>query len=840
MKDLKKFSLLFSLLLCIGIEKAMAQCSVVDPITTTNYCANQTAAWSITNSSPSNTAYNWYQYNAGAYQKNGTGDYYETAQTFPNGYGTVNTYYYEKEIHQAPAPALPGTLPPVGGNSAGPLVLNYTSSTEFVLNYLVVAIHANWTGSTSTYAVKVSANGQFSQWFTFKYSSSSVVAISGNTVYVKVPVFLSPTQLGLPVPTGNSAISVSSCSASDPCPSGAVAVDGFEYFPTATSGLSGSYPLGSTMNLNYTSSVQNVWGNNSHPGIFAVDVTTKCGKTLVTAVQETDNSKCCTPVASYSTVTSNRGTNIFDTIFPAGVTLTAAGNSAALYYIWYKDGVAMGAAYQGIGKTSISISDYGIYTVKVVQSAAFVNRAVCYKTTPFEAQKRQLFAVANPKTICLGSPANLVAKGATANILWSTATSAPITNANSQVASTTPPAVGKYLFTVQADVPIGNLVVNGDFEKGNTGFSSTYLFKDASTATNPTPAEQFSEEGYPTRKILNLGNGAYTINDYVFWPGWNSWKNCKGRGGIGKFLYTDAATTAGSYIWEQTVNVVAGKTYEFSAWVANIDTNAVTNPSGNPLPQANIFINGNPLFTPYIPISSTTCLWQKISQTWTATTTGPISLRVDEISKVNNGNDFAIDDITFGTPGTQTDTVSVTVQACALPVVFLSYGITRVTEGIKLDWKTVSEYNAMLFVVQRSDDEGKTFHDVGIVPAKQSLQGASYTFVDEAGAEDIVYYRIKEIDFDGKNMYSNLLEYQPGFDDPIAVFPNPSTSSFNIITANKGIVKIDIYDVSGRFIGSVENNQSSVISFGKELEPGLYVLDIHNISGNSHYKIFKQ
>jgi hypothetical protein len=175
----------------------------------------------------------------------------------------------------------------------------------------------------------------------------------------------------------------------------------------------------------------------------------------------------------------------------------------------------MGASYQGVGKTTISITDYGIYTVKVVQNATFVNRAVCYKTTPFEAQKRQLFAVANPKIICLGSPASLVAKGATANILWTTATSAPITNANTQVASTIPPAVGKYLYTVQADVPIGNLVVNGDFEKGNTGFSSTYLYKAASTATTPTTAEQYSEEGYPTRKILNLGNGAYTINDYV-------------------------------------------------------------------------------------------------------------------------------------------------------------------------------------------------------------------------------------------------------------------------------------------------------------------------------------
>jgi hypothetical protein len=819
-----------------------AQCGTTDPIATTNYCVDQTAAWDITNSSPSNTSYHWYRYDAGtaSYQKAGVGDHYETAQTFPNGYGVVNTYYYEKEIRKTPAPVLPATPPPAGGNTGGPMILNYSSTSDFTLNYVTVAITAYDLGNTGTFGLKVSANGQYSQWFTFKYSSTSVVAVSGNTVYVRVPVFQSASQLGLPISAGNSTISVSTCSGADPCPTGVNAVNGFTYIPTATSGMSGTYPLGPEMNLNYTSSIQNVWGANVYPGIFNVDVTTRCGKTQVSAIQETDNTKCCTPVASYSTITSSTGTNIMDTIFPSGVTLTAAGNNPGLYYAWYKDGVPMGASYQGVGLTTIPVSDYGIYSVKVVQNASYVNRAVCYKMTPFEAQKRQLFAIANPQTICLGDEADLVAKGATAHVSWTTATAAPITNANNQVASTKPAALGKYLYTVEAEVPVGNLVVNGDFEKGNVGFASTYLYRDPSTATEPEVEDQYSMEGYPTRKIMNLGNGAYTINDYVFWPGWNSWKPCRGRGGIGKFLYTDAATTAGSYVWEQTVNVVAGKTYEFSAWITNIDTNAVINPSNNPLPQANIYIDGMPLFSPYIPINATTCLWQKISQTWTATTTGPITLRVDEVSKENNGNDFAIDDITFGTPGTQTDTVSVLVENCVLPVVFLSYGVTKVSEGARIDWRTAMEHNAALFIVQRSPDGGKTFYDLGIVPAQQSITGASYSFIDETAVSDIVYYRIKEVDVDGKSMYSNWFEYQPDADDRIDIFPNPSAASFQIVTANKQISEIRIYDMSGRLAESLTSDNTPVLSFGKNLSPGIYLVSVYTAAGIKHYKVSKQ
>ncbi len=841
MNVLRNLLTILLLVLITGKGKLLAQCGVTDPIQTTDYCPDQTAAWSITNSSPSNTVYNWYRYDAGSssYQHTGAGDYYETAQLFPNGYGTVNTYYYEKEIRQPSGPALSSPTPPVGANLTGPLNLSYSSSTDFILNYVTVGINANWLGSTSTYALKVSANSQYSQWFTFQYTSSSVVAISGSTIFVRVPVFLSASQLGVPVPAGNSTISVSTCSAGDPCPPGAIAVDGLSYFPASTSGISGTYPLGAGTTLNYASSILNIWGNDSYPGIFDVDITTRCGKTLVTAVQETDPTKCCTPVTSFSTITSSTGSNIFDTIFPSGTTLTASGNSPGLYYAWYKDGVAMGPSYQGTGMTSIPVSDYGIYSVKVVESPAYANRAVCYKMTPFEAQKRQLFAVANPQTICLGDAADLVAKGATANVTWSTATSAPITNANSQVASTTPAALGQYLYTVQAEVPIGNLVVNGDFEKGNTGFSSTYQFKNPATATPLTPSQQHAE-GYPDRNMLDLGNGSYTINDYVFWPGWNSWKECRGRGGIGNFLYTDAATTAGSYIWEQTVNVEAGKTYEFSAWITNIDTNAMTNPSGNPLPHANIFINGTPLFSPYIPISATTCLWQKISQTWTATTSGPVTLRVDEISKVNNGNDFAIDDISFGTPGYQTDTVSVIVESCVLPVVFISYGVRKLPEGLLVNWRTASEYNASQFIIQRSYDGGKTFSDIGIVPAQKSATGASYSFIDENPGGTIVYYRLKEVDMDGQRMYSNWFEYQTDADNRIEIYPNPSVSSFQLIAADRSIGAIRIYDMSGRLISSVIPENESLISFGQELSPGIYLVAVHTSGSVQHYKILKQ
>jgi len=62
----------------------------------------------------------------------------------------------------------------------------------------------------------------------------------------------------------------------------------------------------------------------------------------------------------------------------------------------------------------------------------------------------------------------------------------------------------------------------------------------------------------------------------------------------------------------------------------------------------------------------------------------------------------------------------------------------------------------------------------------------------------------------------------------ISVFPNPTTSSFNVrvVTAGKEVIMARIYDIQGRFIKSVIINPYETINIGSELKAGTYMVEV--------------
>jgi hypothetical protein len=64
------------------------------------------------------------------------------------------------------------------------------------------------------------------------------------------------------------------------------------------------------------------------------------------------------------------------------------------------------------------------------------------------------------------------------------------------------------------------------------------------------------------------------------------------------------------------------------------------------------------------------------------------------------------------------------------------------------------------------------------------------------------------------------------------IFPNPSTSSFNLVVSNenniesKDILSVQIIDIQGRVIKKFETNQIGKINFGNDLNAGSYIVEI--------------
>jgi GTPase SAR1 family protein len=326
------------------------------------------------------------------------------------------------------------------------------------------------------------------------------------------------------------------------------------------------------------------------------------------------------------------------------MTLTANGLPSTHYYEWYKNGVLVSGS-GGVGKTTLNINSLGNYTVRAVINQTDATKYSCYKETAISIQERVLYAQASKVNACIGETITLTAKGATGNVTWSPATNLNVTNTAKVIA--TPTAVGSLTYNVTAEVPLGNAVINGEFENGNTGFSSNLTYV--------APTVNLNQNQYSVRKSVNPQGGL--------------WKECPDHTtGSGNLFYTDGPTSIGASVWKQTISVQPNTNYTFSAWVAN--TYASSDPS-DPSYTVNatnarfqLQANGQALLATPFAISGKTCKWENVKSVWNSGNNTSITIAVLDMNADGYGNDFALDDITFGAPGTQTDKVTLNVTDC--------------------------------------------------------------------------------------------------------------------------------------------------------------------------------
>ena len=125
----------------------------------------------------------------------------------------------------------------------------------------------------------------------------------------------------------------------------------------------------------------------------------------------------------------------------------------------------------------------------------------------------------------------------------------------------------------------------------------------------------------------------------------------------------------------------------------------------------------------------------------------------------------------------------ITVSAPA-PVELSSFDANSKDCGsVELSWTTLSERNNAYFEVLRSSD-GKEFLSLGKVEGSNASQGSRYAFTDEkylvSGSKYL--YRLRQVDFDGKMTYHDVISYVhycEGERSVFGVFPNPAFDRIN-------------------------------------------------------------
>ena len=99
-----------------------------------------------------------------------------------------------------------------------------------------------------------------------------------------------------------------------------------------------------------------------------------------------------------------------------------------------------------------------------------------------------------------------------------------------------------------------------------------------------------------------------------------------------------------------------------------------------------------------------------------------------------------------------------------------------------LFWKTASETNNKLFEVERSGNAIQ-FEKIGQVPgAGNSSTIRQYQFIDDKLLAPAYYYRLRQIDDNGRSTFSNIIFLRSKTDNQqIIIFPNPAVNSITVL-----------------------------------------------------------
>lgn len=178
-----------------------------------------------------------------------------------------------------------------------------------------------------------------------------------------------------------------------------------------------------------------------------------------------------------------------------------------------------------------------------------------------------------------------------------------------------------------------------------------------------------------------------------------------------------------------------------------------------------------------------------------------------------------------------------------LPVTWVLFsGMRNRGNNVVLNWITATETNCLGFCIERSTD-AQNFQKIGFIDGSGSSNQANrYTFTDHDSPTTLLYYRLKQTDYDGSWEYSSVIAIANGshIEGDINVYPNPFDKQLMLeIPSGTSEVCITISDLSGRIIYTQISTDESLNINTDSWSLGIYILRFHTPNMLIHRKIIK-
>jgi PKD repeat protein len=421
-------------------------------------------------------------------------------------------------------------------------------------------------------------------------------------------------------------------------------------------------------------------------------------------------------------------------------------------------------------------------------------------------------------------------------------------------------------------------------------------FGDATTSTLKNPTKTYSNMGTYTVTLQINGNPVYTATKVAYiqiLPNRGT-PYAPAAGGNFDVNFGDfGADNITGTLWQRGNSAVAGKNGTFSganAWVTGLTGNYLDNTDASLMtPNYNFTLAGTYTLKLYrkntfeigfdgfrveysldkgdnwTPLGVVAANWYDFANN-SATTSFPINepyfnatraaftLAQWDVSAFSGNGNVAFrmrfkSDVNTTAAGVAVDDFEIVGPTNSpLPVELISFTGKAEAEFNVLNWETVSENNNRGFEIQKSAT-GKDFLEIGFVNGNGNSTGVNtYKLEDRDIGNNIYYYRLKQLDYNGNYKYSNVIGIKRELKNSGIefIYPNPVGDQLNIVLNKelKGQISVSLYDMRGRKVFnstiSPEDYQVNINLKPYNLSEGMYVLNI--VAGEEVFsqKLFKK
>jgi hypothetical protein len=228
--------------------------------------------------------------------------------------------------------------------------------------------------------------------------------------------------------------------------------------------------------------------------------------------------------------------------------------------------------------------------------------------------------------------------------------------------------------------------------------------------------------------------------------------------------------------------------------------------------------------------------WNQTNEIWESAGSNSTSFNYNALNQ--NGSFLALNLVSFSE---RFFTLGSIDAINPLPVTWLYFTGTTDGKGHTLNWATASETNNNFFELERAAD-GENFMSIArIEGAGNSNTMINYSYVDKLAPEGRVYYRLRQVDFNGKFDYADevvtLVRTARQTDTlDFLLYPNPSSKGaarLLISDFDAEMVIISITDMQGKILlrkAVYIDEQGISDEIACAFNPGVYIVSVLHTS----------